>query len=155
MKLKFAYKAKSIEYVYKIGPSSCMKGSKRVRAYEGPDLAVAYIRDKKQIVARSVVWPAKKQYYTIYAKPQDCKYELRASYFGGTYYNVTRVGKDYFKMMKRLLNEAGYKKKRLAGARLSKIPAKKRGPGYYQGFIVPSVDGRKGFEVGRNYITIK
>lgn len=60
--LKFAYSADDIEHVYKIGPGSCMQGVSSVRAYAGPDLAVAYIERKGKITARAVAWPEKKLY---------------------------------------------------------------------------------------------
>lgn len=153
MKLKFAYKARSIEYVYKVGPHSCMKGSKRVRAYEGPDLAVAYIRHNKQIVARAVVWPKKKQYWTVYAIPQQYKYDYsRSDGFG--FANRVPTGNDYFKDMRDALHKAGYKCRRLKGARLAKIPAMKGDKRHYKGYMVPSVDGRRGLEIGTKYIKI-
>lgn len=60
--LKFAYTGDDIVRVFKDGPSSCMKGVNAVRAYEGPDLAVAYIERSGKITARTVVWPKKKLY---------------------------------------------------------------------------------------------
>lgn len=63
--LRFAYTADEIEHVYANGPQSCMKGIRAVRAYAGPDLAVAYIVRKEKITARTVCWPEKKLYCSL------------------------------------------------------------------------------------------
>lgn len=84
--LKFAYTGDEIVEVYKFC-SSCMTGSTNVRAYEGPDLAVAYIElppkvvngnSCKRITARAVVWPKKKLYHTMYGDADLLEGELQA-----------------------------------------------------------------------------
>lgn len=72
--LKFACTADEIEAVYNNGPRSCMKKSSEawdgpchpVRAYAGPDLAIAYIDRGGHITARTLVWPEKKVHGTVY-----------------------------------------------------------------------------------------
>lgn len=84
--LKFAYTADDIVRVYRVGPHSCMKNSERVAAYAGPDLAVAYVERKGRIVARAVVWPKKKWYYTMYGDRELLKHLLDAE--GFTYHSL-------------------------------------------------------------------
>lgn len=67
--------ADEIENVYTNGPHSCMAYGRGnydgafhpARCYAGPDLAIAYLKDNDRVVARTVVWPAKKIFSrTIY-----------------------------------------------------------------------------------------
>lgn len=104
---KIAKTAKEIIEVYRVGPPSCMKGSKAVGAYEGPDLAVAYMQNKKtkEIVARAVVWPKKRLYFRVYGKERKLYYKLK---------------------LENSLHRRGYKNGRLAGARINQkygVPA--------------------------------
>ena len=54
-KLSFTQDGQEAVDVYDDGPSSCMKGSDSVRAYDSPNVAVAYVKVGERIVARSVV----------------------------------------------------------------------------------------------------
>jgi hypothetical protein len=101
--LHFAATADDIERVYTTGPNSCMGydagsfegGIHPVRAYAGPDLQVAYIRNPdSDIVGRAVVWPAEKKHGRVYG--------------------------DYERMTSSL-RVAGYVASDLAGARLTRI----------------------------------
>lgn len=64
----FAKTADEIEWVYLHGPRSCMAYDvdyygttvHPVRAYAGPDLAIAYLKDGERVTARAVCWPDKK-----------------------------------------------------------------------------------------------
>lgn len=72
--LKVTQDADEIEDVYVGGPSSCMaheassfeSACHPVRAYAGPDLALAYIGPRADAKARSIIWPGRKIYTTIY-----------------------------------------------------------------------------------------
>jgi hypothetical protein len=103
VKYALARTAKQIELAYLRGPNSCMsapvdsyatKGIHPVRAYAGPDLAIAYLKVQRRITARTVCWPEKKLYSRIY---------------GDSYRLASALHKD------------GYKQGNLAGARMSKI----------------------------------
>lgn len=103
MKLKYAKSRKKIIKIYRIGPSSCMKGKTRVGAYSGPDLALAYIEDKGTVMARSLVWPKEKLHTCIYARSEETCH-----------------------LMKRLLTNEGYRYGSFVGARLNrkhKVPS--------------------------------
>lgn len=84
--LLFAATADEIEDVYKDGPNSCMSHSTGfyastehpTRAYAGPDLQIAYVEGKYGgAVARTVVWPEKKIYATIYGDREKLLPELK------------------------------------------------------------------------------
>jgi len=100
--LKITQDADEIEDVYVGGPSSCMAHDASdfescchpVRVYAGPDTAVAYIGSREDASARSVVWPERKIYTSIYG-------------------DVSRL--------RLLLEEAGYKEGGLNGARVRRI----------------------------------
>lgn len=100
--LKITQDADEIEDVYVGGPSSCMahgadefdSSCHPTRAYAGPDTALAYIGTRADAKARSVVWPSRKIYTTIYG-------------------DVSRL--------KLLLENAGYTEGGLNGARIRRI----------------------------------
>ena len=100
--LKITQDADEIEDVYVGGPASCMAHSAcdfesrchPVRVYAGPDTAVAYIGSREDASARSVVWPERKIYTSIYG-------------------DVSRL--------RLLLEEAGYQEGGLNGARVRRI----------------------------------
>jgi hypothetical protein len=68
--VSFATTPADIEAVYTGGPRSCMDGehghADSTRVYGAGDLAVAYLGEQDHATARSVVWPDKKVYNTIY-----------------------------------------------------------------------------------------
>jgi hypothetical protein len=79
--LRVAESPEDIAWVYEHGPGSCMRGYERdehpCRAYGAGDLAIAYLRipegterrtpeGSMPVVARSVVWPARKLFSRIY-----------------------------------------------------------------------------------------
>ena len=72
--LKITQDADEIVDVYVGGPSSCMAHPAEdfdsrchpTRVYAGPDTAIAYIGSRDDATARSVVWPARKIYTSIY-----------------------------------------------------------------------------------------
>lgn len=96
-----------VAMVFDEGPDSCMKGNSTrfftrtafkhhpAEAYIGGDLAIAYIRRKGRITARSVVWPEKKVY-------------LRA--YGDDAHTLITV-----------LNSSGYKAGGIGGARMAAL----------------------------------
>lgn len=100
--LKITQDADEIEDVYVGGPGSCMSHHASdfesychpVRAYAGPDTALAYIGSRKDATARSVVWPGRKIYTKIYG-------------------DVSRL--------RLLLEDAGYRGGSLDGARIRRI----------------------------------
>lgn len=70
---------KEVRRVYRVGPDSCMRGSKAyvrgekrhsgyaIDVYSDGDLGVAYLKDEKEaITARVVCWPDKKEYGRVY-----------------------------------------------------------------------------------------
>lgn len=69
--LQLATTADEIVEVYMKGPNSCMSappqnyacGGHPARVYAGGDLAIAYLKQAERITARTVVWPARKQYW--------------------------------------------------------------------------------------------
>ena len=100
--LKITQDADEIEEVYVGGPGSCMSHGAGdfesychpVRVYAGPDTALAYIGARDDARARSVVWPELKIYTSIYG-------------------DVSRL--------KLLLENAGYAKGSLNGARIRRL----------------------------------
>ena len=118
--VKFAKTAAQIERVYVNGPHSCMSHSSGgnyassvhpVRAYAGPDLAIAYIEDLNgKPMARCVVWPDKKRYSRIYGD-------------GGPWTNMLRGG----------LEEMQYRRGPMIGARLTAIKEE-------LGYVCPHID---------------
>ncbi|WP_176593391.1 hypothetical protein [Sphingobium sp. EM0848] len=100
--LKITQDADEIEDVYVGGPGSCMaheacdfdSSCHPTRVYAGPDTALAYIGPREDAKARSVVWPSRKIYTTIYG-------------------DVSRL--------RLLLEEAGYIEGGLNGARIRRI----------------------------------
>lgn len=100
--LKITQDADEIEDVYVGGPSSCMAHEANcfdgpchpVRVYAGPDTALAYIGPREDATARSVVWPGRKIYTSIYG-------------------DVSRL--------RLLLEDAGYTEGGLDGARIRRI----------------------------------
>ncbi len=100
--LKITQDAEEIEDVYVGGPSSCMAHEAGdfdsfchpVRVYAGPDTALAYIGPRNDASARSVVWPSRKIYTSMYG-------------------DVSRL--------KLLLEDAGYVEGGLNGARIRRI----------------------------------
>lgn len=132
--LQYADDAESIEEVYTIGPNSCMSKDSAsykkdaphpVRAYAGGDLRVAYLRRQGRVVARSVVWPEKKMFNTIYGDKA---------------------------LMEPLLRKAGLKLGAPVGARLSKIkhPVSDVDGSYC--FMVPHVDNIPYYVADGDYI---
>lgn len=119
--LQYADDADSIEEVYTIGPSSCMskeassykQGAPHpVRAYAGGDLRVAYLRRSGRVVARAVVYEAKKLFNTVYGDKA---------------------------LMEPLLRKAGLKPGAPIGARISKVVVTHEGgEGYH--YMVPHID---------------
>ncbi|RWB08826.1 MAG: hypothetical protein EOQ39_18550 [Mesorhizobium sp.] len=84
--IKFAASADDIVAVYKSGPSSCMSHNdgfyasdeNPTCAYAGPDLQLAYIEDERgHPIARTVCWPEKKIYATIYGDDEKMRAELK------------------------------------------------------------------------------
>lgn len=112
--LRFASTADDWERVYTDGPSSCMSyaahryssPSHPVRVYAGPDLQLAYLEREGRITARAIVWPSKNLFSRIYG-------------------DETRLAD--------LLDDAGYKKGSLRGARLIRKETD-------NGFVMPYVD---------------
>jgi len=112
--LKITQDADEIEDVYVGGPSSCMAHETNefdsfchpTRVYAGPDTAIAYIGSRADARARSVVWPELKIYTSIYG-------------------DVSRL--------KLLLENAGYSKGSLNGARIRRIVDG-------DSFVVPYID---------------
>jgi hypothetical protein len=56
----FSFDAEEIQEVYENGPGSCMVGKNwyfehPVRVYDGPDIAIAYLKNGKKIVARTMI----------------------------------------------------------------------------------------------------
>jgi hypothetical protein len=100
--LKITQDADEIEDVYVGGPSSCMaheasdfeSSCHPVRVYAGPDTALAYIGSREDAKARSIVWPSRKIYTSIYG-------------------DVSRL--------RLLLENAGYTEGGLNGARVRRI----------------------------------
>lgn len=126
----FAETADEIEFVYLHGPGSCMSKQAQcyvsnpihpTRAYAGPDIRIAYIKDratKKKIMARCVAWPDKKLYGRVYGD-------------GGTYSNL----------LIKILEDMGYKNGSMAGARISIVRPAKEIPDYPGCFVAPYIDG--------------
>lgn len=123
--LKFARTADEIEHVYINGPSSCMSKPVHyysgdvhpVRAYGGGDLSIAYItKGSMDIVARVVVWEAKKAVGRVYGEEKDRR------------------------ILEKLLEEAGYVDWdcNFRGAKLKAIPNKKNS--YSTGYCFPYID---------------
>lgn len=100
--LKITQDADEIEEVYVGGPGSCMSYGASdfdshchpARVYAGPDTALAYIGPRDDARARSVVWPERKIYTSIYG-------------------DVSRL--------KLLLENAGFTKGSLNGARIRRL----------------------------------
>jgi len=100
--LKITQDPDEIEDVYVGGPSSCMANEAcdfdspchPVRAYAGPDTALAYIGSRGDATARSIVWPGRMIYTSIYG-------------------DVSRL--------RLILEEAGYAEGCLDGARIRRI----------------------------------
>lgn len=126
--LKITQDADEIEEVYVGGPSSCMAHEASVftsrchptRVYAGPDTALAYIGPRKDASARSVVWPARKIYTSIYG-------------------DVSRL--------RLLLENAGYTKGSLNGARIRRIE-------YGDSFVVPYIDEGDNLRDNGKYLVI-
>jgi hypothetical protein len=87
--LKITQDADEIEEVYVGGPASCMARAADdfescchpVRVYAGPDTALAYIGARDDARARSVIWPDRKIYTTIYGDVSRLKLLLEAAGF--------------------------------------------------------------------------
>lgn len=114
--LELAYDADEIQEVYENGPNSCMSyyasdyagGIHPVRAYAGPDLALAYIRNGDgDITGRALVWPDRMIHGRIYG---DCE------------------------RMADALQREGYSSSDLSGARLTLIRAED-GVGIHAPFV--------------------
>ena len=83
--LEFARTEEEIATVYTTGPQSCMSyaaanfiSTKKVHpsiVYAAGDLAVAYLRENRRIIARTLVWPEKKIYSRLYG--EDRRLSLR------------------------------------------------------------------------------
>ena len=97
VKLQFACTADEIEYVYEDGPRSCMSASGSVRAYESPDIKLAFVEVMGRVVARSIL---------------NCSDEDNITH--------TRVYGD-FNLLGKLLKAEGYAEGDLDGCTLSKI----------------------------------
>ena len=127
-KVLIATSADEIEYVYLNGPSSCMTHATHdyksrpihpVRAYEGPDLRVAYIKNhvKNTIAARCIIYPEKKIFCRIYGDGGAWSARLRA-----------------------LLLKDGYKEDVQYGARIKILRDERVEMKIYE-YIVPYIDG--------------
>jgi hypothetical protein len=100
--LKITQDPDEIEDVYVGGPNSCMANEAcdfdgpchPVRAYAGPDTALAYLGSRDDATARSIVWPTRLIYTSIYG-------------------DVSRL--------RLILEAAGYSEGRLDGARIQRI----------------------------------
>jgi len=100
--LKITQDADEIEDVYVGGPGSCMSHDAGTfdsfchptRVYAGPDTALAYIGSRDDAKGRSIVWPDRKVYTSIYG-------------------DVSRL--------RLLLENAGYREGSLNGARIRRI----------------------------------
>ncbi|RWB08822.1 MAG: hypothetical protein EOQ39_18585 [Mesorhizobium sp.] len=129
VELQLAYTADDIQAIYEEGHTgalnSCMSHrmdsghwsygwmKHPTRAYAGPDLALAYIRDANGIlIGRSVVWPEKKYYGSVYG--------------------------NYDKMRAALV-QAGYRDHELNGARMSRIELRRSGSEVT--LLAPYLDG--------------
>lgn len=101
--LKVTQDPDEIEDVYVGGPSSCMAHDAGdfespchpARVYAGPDTALAYLGDRGDATARSIVWPARLIYTSLYG-------------------DVSRL--------RLILEAAGYTEGSLDGARIRRIP---------------------------------
>lgn len=101
--LKITQDAQEIEDVYVGGPASCMAHEAcefdspchPTRVYAGPDTALAYIGSREDATARSIIWPGRQIYTSIYG-------------------DVSRL--------RLILEQAGYHEGSLNGARLRRIP---------------------------------
>lgn len=131
--LKFASTADDIEQAYLVGPPSCMahpldefeSDCHPVRVYGGSDLQLAYIGNlAERVIARCLVWPAKK----VYGRPYG-----------------------YEAAIKILLDKAGYgpynraRGKSFSGARLTAIKHDSRGR-----YILPYIDWHNTVSLSRD-----
>ncbi|WP_334184851.1 hypothetical protein [Novosphingobium sp.] len=97
--LKVTQDADEIEDVYVGGPCSCMAHPADdfeslchpVRVYAGPDTALAYIGARDDARARSIVWPARKVYTTIYGDVSRLKLLLEREGYGEGGLNGARL----------------------------------------------------------------
>lgn len=78
LKLEFATTPEAIVAAYAEGPGSCMRGYEAVQVYGAGDLAIACLvrpgppRDgERRVLARALVWPAKKVVGRIYPNEGD------------------------------------------------------------------------------------
>lgn len=106
--LKITQDADEIEDVYVGGPASCMAHPEEdfescchpVRVYAGPDTALAYIGPREDARARSVVWPGRKIYTTIYGDASRLRLLLEADGYSEGTLDGARVQRieddDYF-----------------------------------------------------------
>jgi len=101
--LKIGSTADDFEYVYKHGPNSCMSGETRmfdssihpVRIYAAGDLQIAYLEPEKELVsARVLIWPERKVYGRMYGDEHR---------------------------LENLLQQLGYKRGDLTGAKLLRV----------------------------------
>ncbi|WP_207184005.1 hypothetical protein [Methylobacterium indicum] len=98
--------------IYQNGPSSCMSGKFKqygekhhpVEAYFAGDLALAYLEDNGEIIARCLIWPEKKLYTRAYGDLAKIKSLLRAEgysqgdFFGAKMQRLTHMydRRDFF-----------------------------------------------------------
>lgn len=134
--LCYADTADEIEHVYLNGPRSCMSkplsayssSVHPVRAYESPDLKLAYIKDGDRITARCLVWPEKKQHGRIYGD------EIRMRLL------LENEGYD-------LADESPGNYDDLEGARIARILDRGQ-------FVVPYIDGGCGLRDRGDYLEL-
>lgn len=137
IEILYAADPDEIEHVYTHGPNSCMSRDADYykakihpcRIYGAGDLAVAYLKNKNgRIISRSVCWPEKRVFSSIYGD-------------GGNYDDVLR---------NHLTLEKGWSQDHygLNGAKCLKIDYKK-------GFVAPYIDGMLGLKVHSDHLIIQ
>lgn len=120
--LMFAETEDEVEEVYTTGPSSCMShpvsnfqsgGIHPARVYASPDLKVAYMKREGRVVARSVVYPDKKLYTSLYGDSGR---------------------------LKPMLEKAGFRSGAPYGARILRFPVNMDPKTGLHQFVVPHID---------------
>lgn len=138
-RLRFSSDYDEIKEIYMDGPESCMSHSNSyyadgnpVGVYAGPDLQLAYIKnDYDRIVARTIVWPEKKIFSTIYGDSEKMQMELK------------RLGYRYSRGSE------------FEGARLLLEPAEGEfDDDYKQGYLCPYIDFASSVEPIGDYLVV-
>ncbi|RZN30500.1 hypothetical protein [Bradyrhizobium sp. Leo121] len=106
LELKLARTPDEIEHVYVHGPHSCMAGPVEdlgeyggdgdaeehpVRAYGAGDLACAYVEREGEIIARSICWPERKVFTSVYGE----EHMLLRSMLTRAGYRAADSGKEF------------------------------------------------------------